>query len=83
VVLDVPLNVLAPYDWVIVVRFEQLRDIFHPCFNIEESLATENVGHVSMHGNNGSASEVVAEDTECGDRLPNASEFERAQSRNK
>jgi hypothetical protein len=32
-ILDIALNILPPNDWVIIVRREQLRDMFGPRLN--------------------------------------------------
>jgi len=43
-----------------------------------EFLGSENPGHVSMDGDDGRGSKVVAEDTERCDHLPIMSEFRRS-----
>ena len=68
-ILDIPLNIFSPNDWVIIVRFEELRHIARPCFNSLESLVTEDAGQVSMDGGNSGGGKVVVEDPECRDHL--------------
>ena len=63
-VLDISLNILPPNDRVIIVQFEESRNISGPRFNSFESLAAEDVGHLSMNGSDGGSSEVIMEDPE-------------------
>lgn len=73
-VLNVAFNILPPDDRVIVVRFEELRNIFSPCVNGLKPFLAEDIGEVSLNSNDGSSSEMVAEDPERRDSLPMVSE---------
>ena len=75
VILNVPLDVLAPNDWVVVVRFEEFHNIVCPCFNSLKPLATEDAGQVSVDSNDGGGSNVITEDPKRCDRLPVLSEL--------
>jgi hypothetical protein len=69
-VLDIAFNILAPDDWVVVPRSELPCNIFSPRFHSSEPLLAEDSRHVSLYGNDGGSSKVVAEDTKRGDCLP-------------
>lgn len=69
VILDIPLNIFTPNERMIVIGFEELRNVAHPCFDVLKSLGLKDMGHVSMHSGNGGGGEVIVEDTESRDRL--------------
>ena len=76
VVWNVALNILAPDDWVVFVRFEKLRNVFSSRINIIKSLLAKYTGEMSLNGCDCSGSNVVAKDPKRRDGLVTASVFE-------
>lgn len=62
VVRNVALNILAPDDWVVFVRFEELRNVRGSRINIIEFLLAKYTGEMSLDSHDGSRSDVVAKD---------------------
>jgi len=76
-VLDIPLGIFPPNNWVIVFCSEESRNITCPCFNGLKVLVTEDTGQVSMDGKNCGGSKVVTEDSKRCDCLQIPSESRR------
>jgi len=75
VVLNVTLNILPPDDRVIIIRFEELCNVFGPCLNGLKPFLAEGTGQVSLDGNDGGGGKVVTENPERRDGLVIMSEF--------
>jgi hypothetical protein len=76
VVRDVALDILAPDDRMILVGFEELRDILSSRIKSIEPLLAEHIGEVLLYGHNGSGSEVIVEDPDSRECLATASAVE-------
>jgi len=63
-ILNIALNILPPDDWVVVVGFEELCDVFCPRFDGVEPFLAENSCQVSLNSRDGGRSETVPEDPE-------------------
>ena len=73
---DVALNILAPDDWVVFVRFEELRNVRSPRIKMIKFLLAKYGGEMSLNGCDSSRSDVVAEDPQRRDGLVTMSAFE-------
>jgi hypothetical protein len=65
VVLDITFGVLPPYDWMVMLRFEEVSNVFGPSLNGIELLLAEYSDKVSLNGGDSGRSKVVSEDPEC------------------
>ena len=63
-ILNVTLDILPPDDRMVGVGFEELRDVFRPCFDGIEPFLAEKISQVSLDSGDGGRSETVPEDPE-------------------
>ena len=63
-VCDVPNYILAPYEWMIVIRLELAGNEIHPCIERLEPLLTEHVCEVVLDCEYCRSPNMVANDTE-------------------
>ena len=69
VVSNVAFNIFPPDDWVVVIRFEELRNVFGPCLDGMKPILAKDAVQVSLDSNNGGGGKVVTEDPERRDGL--------------
>ena len=76
-VLNVAFDILTPDDRVIVIRFEELRNVFGPRLDGLKPILAEDTGQVSLDSNDSGGGKVVTKNPKRRDSLPIMSEFGR------